>query len=217
MSDFWAGYLLGRGGGDDSVPSGIAVLLAVFLGFVALLFVFQRIFEVVASTTQRYPVLVYLVVGAVTAGIGERFGAYRDLDVETKLLAPGILATVAFAVFWLVGELAGVSSFDETPLVIQLPMLGLSLVSVGGFAYMLVGVGRYRCGTRYGRLLRAVSLVCFAWWGWGSVFTSPLSAVPILRVNVLLGVTVIAALATGVVEILRSSKATTDHEFRREG
>lgn len=217
MSDFWAGYLLGRGGGDDSIPPGFVVLLAVFLGFVALLFVFQRIFEVVASTTQRYPVLVYLVVGAVTAGIGERFGAYRDLDVETKLLALGILATVAFAVFWLVGELAGVSSFDETPLVIQLPMLGLSLVIVGGFVYMLVGVGRYRCGTRYGRLLRAASLVSFSWWVWASVFTSPFSAVPILDVNVFLGVSVIVALATGIIERQGPSEVTTDHELRREG
>jgi hypothetical protein len=217
MSDFWAGYLLGRGSSDDSIPPGLAILFAAFLGFIVLLFVFQRIFEAIASIMHSHPVLVLLVVGTVTAGLSELVGMSRNLDVETKLLTPGILAAGAFVVFWIVGELAGVSSFDQTPLVLQLPMLGLSLVIVGGFMYMLVGIIKYRCRTRHGRILRAATFVCVSWWAWASVFSIPFPTVPVLGVDIFLGVGVTAALTTGFVELQGPSESTTKHDLGRDG
>jgi len=210
MSRFWVGYLLGRGSGDDSIPPGVAIAFAVFLGFVALLFVFQSIFEAIASVTHEYPFVSLFTVGVVTGVVGEVVGGIRDLDAGEKILGPGVLATVMFAVFWVVGELAGVSSFTETSLLLQLPMLVLSLVIVGGYVYMLVSLVRYHCVTRRGRYARTATLVFLAWWAWISVFNLSIPTVPVVKVDVFLVLGTITALTAGVVEEEAEGGGTTD-------
>jgi hypothetical protein len=200
MSGFWAGYFLGRGSGDDSIPPGIAIAFAVFLGFVVLLFVFQSIFEAIELVTHEYPIVSLFAVGVVTGVVGEVIGGIRDLDAGEKVLGPGALAIATFAVFWVVGELAGVSSFTETSLLLQFPMLVLSLVIVGGYIYMLVSLVRYHCVTRRGRYARTATLVFLAWWAWISVFNLSIPTVPVVEVDVFLVLGTITALAAGYVE-----------------
>lgn len=210
MSRFLAGYLLGRGSGDDSIPPGVAIAFAVFLGFVTLLFVFQSIFEAIASVTHQYPFVSLFAVGVVTGVVGEVVGGIRDLDAGEKILGSGVLATVTFAVFWVVGELAGVSSFTETSLLLQFPMLVLSLVIVGGYVYMLISLVRYNCVTRRGRYARTATLVFLAWWAWISVFNLSIPTVPVVKVDVFLVLGTITALAAGYVEEEAEGGGTTD-------
>ena len=208
MSGFWAGYFLGRGGDGDSIPPGVAILAAVFLGFVVSLYLLQDLFQAIADVTRSYPIVSLLVIGAGMVGVSRVLGGSRDLDVGEKILAPGLLAVVSYAVFWLVGVVAGVSSFDGTPLWLQVPMLVVSLVLVGGYLYMLLSLARYRCVTQHGRIARTATFVFVGWWAWISVFSLPVPAVPVIEVDVFLALATVTALAVGAVESDEASRAT---------
>ncbi|WP_148286725.1 hypothetical protein [Halarchaeum acidiphilum] len=58
MSDFWAGYLWGRGSGDGpSLPPEIALLFGGLLVFVGILYLLRDVFNAIAGVTQAHPVL----------------------------------------------------------------------------------------------------------------------------------------------------------------
>ncbi|GGN20144.1 hypothetical protein [Halarchaeum nitratireducens] len=145
MSDFWAGYLWGRGSGDGpSLPPEIALLFGGLLVFVGVLYLLRDVFNAIAGVTQAHPVLSLLVVGVAAVGIGELVAVNEDLDVEEKVSGMGALVLVLFGVFWVIGVLSGASSLDNASWPVQAVMMVLSLVIVCGFLYMLVSLLRYR-------------------------------------------------------------------------
>lgn len=201
MSKFWAGYLFGRSSGDGpSIPPGVALAFLALLAFVGILYVLQGVFNAIADATQAHPIVSLLLVGALTAGIGELVGTNGKLDVSTKITGTGALVLCLFAVFWAVGAVSGAATFDSTSGGVQLVLGVLSLGIVGGFAYMLVALLQYQCQTMAGRATRAVSLVLFAWWAWISAFALPLSAIPFVDANLSLVVGTVATLTMGVIE-----------------
>jgi len=201
MSDFWAGYLLGRSGGDGpSIPPGLALVFLGLLAFVGVLYVLQGVYTTIEGVTQSHPVVSLLGVGAVTVGVSARVGTTDTKAVARSILGRGIVGVGLAGAFWVIRLVSGASSFEQASGGVQLVLGVLSLGIVAAFAAMVLALVQYQGQTRAGRVLRAGSLVLFAWWAWSSAFALPLGMLPGSTPAVFLIAGTIAALTTGGVE-----------------
>ena len=201
MDSFLVGYLVGRNSGDGpALPASVAVLFLIFLGFIGILLVLQEVAEVVRQFTQSNPVLSLAIVGIVSVGLVELLGGKRDLDPEKHVRNVGLVTAVVFVVFWILGELFAAQSVEQTPLIVQIPLIILTLAILGGFIKMVLSLALVRCHTTAGRLARTLSVLSIAWWGWVNLLEISLLNIPIIESNWLLLAGVVAAIGLGSLE-----------------
>ena len=200
MSDFWAGYLLARGSDDGpAIPPWLAVLFFAFLGFIALLYLLQDLYQAIASITRSRPLLSIIVVGIVGVLLSKLTGASSDIDVQSKLTGAGIVG------MGLVASSVGISMVvgsgpegDSGPVEILFGLV--ALVGLLLLLYMCKTLIQYRCTSSLGRAIRTLSIVLLVCWMWIAGFGLPLPAIPLAHPDTFLFTGLGAAIAVGVIE-----------------
>ena len=180
MSKFWAGYFLGRGnGGGGTVPPGLVYVAIIFGVIMGAMFLLAKAIQFVGSLSRAHPFLTVLVVGTVSALLGELLGTDEQMDVSAKVLGTGVFALAGTAVFSIIMFLTGSASFDELAGAPKVVAALLSLVIVGSFAYMLWSLFNARARTSTGRRVRVAAIVLLGSGTWNFLFSVDFPSIPV--------------------------------------